>query len=162
MLFRSQVRREVEEYLDFRRLLTSVLEVGEPEYVYISTEIKLVADPKADADQVVRNVRTQMENFLHPLRGGPNGDGWPFRRALTLADIYAQVQEAHGVAFLLDARVYVSRLTTGSQTMLTSETLVPNTDAVLVGDNELLCTREHRIRVVPMSQVGMEEAEGRG
>ena len=158
----DQVRREVEEYLDFRRLLTSVLEVGEPEYVYISTEIKLVADPKADADQVVRNVRTQMENFLHPLRGGPNGDGWPFRRALTLADIYAQVQEAHGVAFLLDARVYVSRLTTGSQTMLTSETLVPNTDAVLVGDNELLCTREHRIRAVPMSQVGMEEAEGRG
>lgn len=158
----DRVRREVEEYLDTRRLLTSVLEVGEPDYVYVSTEIKLVADPKADVDQVVRNVRAQMERFLHPLRGGPNGDGWPFRRALTLADIYAQVQQAHGVAFLLDARIYVSRLTDGGQNMLTSETLVPNTEGVRVADNELLCTREHRIRAVPMGQVGLEETEGHG
>ncbi len=158
----DRVRREVEEYLDGRRLLTSVLEVGEPDYLYVSTEIKLVADPKADADQVVRSVRMQMERFLHPLRGGPNGEGWPFRRALTLADIYAQVQEAHGVAFLLDARIYVSRLTSGGQNMLTSETLAPNTEGVRVADNELLCTREHRVRAVPMWQVGLEEAEGRG
>lgn len=157
----DRVRREVEEYLDARRLLTSVLEVSEPDYVYVSTEIKLVADPRADADQVVQNVRTQMEDFLHPLRGGPNGDGWPFRRALTLADIYAQVQKAHGVAFLLDARVYVSRLAARGQNTLTSETLIPNTDAVPVGDHELLCTREHRIRAVPMWQVGMEDAAER-
>lgn len=157
----DRVRREVENYLDGRRLLTSVLEVAEPEYIYVSTEIKLVADPKADADQVVRNVRHRLEAYLHPLKGGPSGDGWPFRRALTLADIYSQVQEAHGVAFLLDAKVYVSRLSPTGQNILSSETLVSNIEGVRVGDNELLCTREHRIRAVPMWQVGLEETEGR-
>ena len=33
---------------------------------------------------------------------------------------------------------------------------------VRVADNELLCTREHRIRAVPMWQVGLEETEGQG
>lgn len=154
----DRVQREVEEYLDARRLLTSVLEVGEPDYVYVSTEIKLVADPKADADAVARSVRRRLENYLHPLRGGPEGEGWPFRRALTLADIYAQVQQAHGVAFLLDAKMYVSRLTGGGQGLLTPESLVPNAEGVRVGDNELLATREHRVRAVPIEQVGLDEA----
>jgi predicted phage baseplate assembly protein len=153
----ERIRLDVQSYLDERRLLTTVLEVGEPEYVYVSTDIVLVADPKADADQVVRGVRAKLEEFVHPLRGGPNGDGWPFRRALTLADIYAQVQAASGVAFLTDAKIYVSRLVSSEEGLLSPERLVSNADGVRIGENDLLCTREHRIRAVPMSRVGMEE-----
>jgi predicted phage baseplate assembly protein len=153
-----RVRQDVEEYLDERRLLTAVLEVGEPEYVYVSTDIKLVADPKADADQVARAVRTRLETYLHPLRGGPHGEGWPFRRTLTLADIYAQVQAASGVAFLLDARIYVSRLANAAEGLLTREQQVSNAEGVRLGEAEMLCTREHRIRVVPMWAVGLQEA----
>ncbi len=155
------VLREVENYLDIRRLLTSVLEVSEPDYVYVSTEIRLVADPKADADTVARSVRRHLENYLHPLRGGPEGTGWPFRRALTLADIYAQVQQAHGVAFLLDAKIFISRLAAAGQGQLTPEVLVSNAEGVRAGDNELLATREHRVRAVPMGQVGLDEASQR-
>ena len=160
-----RVRHDVQDYLDERRLLTTVLEVGEPEYVYVSTDIVLVADPKADADHVVRAVRAELENFLHPLRGGPKklnekyGSGWPFRRALTLADIYAQVQSASGVAFLLDAKIYVSRVTNSDDGLLSPERIVSNTEGIRIGDNELICTREHRIRAVPMSRVGLDETE---
>ena len=153
----ERIRLDVQSYLDERRLLTTVLEVGEPEYVYVSTDIVLVADPKADADQVVRGVRAKLENFVHPLRGGPNGDGWPFRRTLRLADIYAQVQAASGVAFLTDAKIYVSRVVSSEEGLLSPERLVSNADGVRIGENDLLCTREHRIRAVPMSRVGMEE-----
>lgn len=154
----ERIRQDVYDYLDERRLLTAVLAVGEPEYVYVSTDITLVADPKADADQVVRAVRTKLETYLHPLKGGPGGDGWPFRRALTLADVYAQVQMASGVAFLLDAKIYVSRLANAEDGLLSSEKLVSNAEGVRVGDFELLATREHRIRAVPMWSVGMEQA----
>ena len=64
-----RIRQDVQTYLDERRLLTTVLEVGEPEYVYVSTDITLVADPRADADQVMRGVRARLETFLHPLCG---------------------------------------------------------------------------------------------
>jgi len=153
-----RIRQDVQRYLDERRLLTTVLEVGEPEYVYISTDITLVADPRADADQVVRGVRARLETYLHPLRGGPKGDGWPFRRALRLADLYAQVQAASGVAFLLDARIYVSRVSDPEGDLFTPEKLVSNAEGVPLGDNDLLCTREHRVRAIPMSQVGSEDA----
>ncbi|BDI34265.1 putative baseplate assembly protein [Capsulimonas corticalis] len=153
----ERVRRDVTAYLDERRLLTTVLEVGEPDYVFVSTEITLVADPKADASQVRRSVQARLEDFIHPLRGGPNGDGWPFRLTLTLSDIYAQVQAAHGVAFLLDAKIFVSRLANAGEGLLTQEERIDITQGVRVNEHELLCTREHRIRVRPMSAVGTED-----
>jgi len=55
--------RPLPDYHDDRRLRTAVLEVGGPRYIYISTDITLVADPKADADQVVRSVRERLEMF---------------------------------------------------------------------------------------------------
>jgi predicted phage baseplate assembly protein len=153
----ARVLGDVKAFLDERRLLTTVLEVGEPTYVYVSTDITLVADPHADPDQVAHRVRERLAVFLHPLRGGPNGDGWPFRRTLSLSDIYAQVQAASGVAFLLDAKIAVSRLVNRERGLLGAEQVVSNADGVRIADNQLLCTREHRIRVRPMSAVGMEE-----
>jgi hypothetical protein len=155
-----RVQSDVENHLDARRLLTAVLEVGEPRYVFVSTDITLVADPKADADQVVRSVRERLETYLHPLKGGPSGDGWPFRRSLTLADIYSQVQAATGVAFLLDAKIYVSEVANAQEGLLSAERLVSNAEGVRIGDDDLLATREHRIRAVPMWSVGMDDAAG--
>lgn len=153
-----RVQADVENYLDDRRLLTAVLEVSEPHYVYVSTDITLVADPKADPDTVVRAVRDRLDSYLHPLRGGPNGDGWPFRRPLSLADIYSQVQAATGVAFLLDAKIYVSEVSNVEDGLLTPERLVSNAEGVRIGDDDLLATRDHRIRAVPMYAVGLEAA----
>jgi predicted phage baseplate assembly protein len=148
---------EVYAFLDERRLLTTVLNVGEPEYVFVSVDIKLVADPRADAEQVARRVQEQLNLYLHPLFGGPQGTGWPFRRALTLADVYAQVGAVRGVAFLLDAKIFVSRIANYEEGVLSQETQVSNEEGVRLGEYELLTSRQHNIRVVPMSAVGREE-----
>lgn len=153
----ARVLADVQAYLDERRLLTTVLEVGEPTYVFVSTDITLVADPHADPDQVARRVRERLAVYLHPLRGGPRGDGWPFRRALTLSDIYAQVQAATGVAFLLSAGIYVSRVVNREKGLFGPEQSVSNAEGVRIADNQLICTREHRIRVRPMSAVDTPE-----
>lgn len=153
----DRVRQEVEAFLDQRRLLTAVLEVGMPDYVFVSTEIAVVADPKANADTVRRAVQTRLERFIHPLMGGRDGTGWPFGMNLTLADVYAQVQAATGVAFLLDCRLYVSRVANLEEGVLTAEERVANVDGVRIQPHQILCTREHRIRVRPMSAVGMED-----
>ncbi|WKZ80802.1 MAG: putative baseplate assembly protein [Fimbriimonadaceae bacterium] len=145
---------EVYDYLNQRRLLTTALEVGEPDYVFISTEIKLVADPKVDPELLAKRVREALSRYVHPLYGGPNGDGWPFRRTLTLADLYAQVGEIRGVAFLLDAKILTSRLADKEQGVFTSEELASNAEGVRFLEHELPATRDHRIRIVPMASVG--------
>jgi predicted phage baseplate assembly protein len=143
-------RQQVASYLDERRLLTAVLEIAEPEYLYVSTDITLVTDPKASAEEVVRAVRQQLETYLHPLRGGPRSTGWPFRRPLTLADIYAQIQACAGVAFLLETRLYISRLPFADADRLSPEEAVSVTDGIRPADNQLLCSREHRVQVRPL------------
>lgn len=148
---------EVGAYLDERRLLTTVIEVGEPSYVFVSLDIRLVADPRTDADDVARRVREALNQFLHPLYGGPNGDGWPFRRSLTLADVYAVVGSVRGVAFLLDAKIFVSELTNVEEGAFGPENLVSNEAGVRLGDHQLLATRNHTIRVTPITQVGADE-----
>ena len=153
----KRAQTQVETYLDERRLLTSVLEVGEPEYLYISTDIVLVADPKADPDEVARAVKERLAKFIHPLRGGPNGDGWPFHRTLTLADIYAQVQEARGVAFLLDAKIFVSRVINAAEGLLGPEVLVSNAEGARLSEMQMLASRDHRVRARPIYSVGESE-----
>jgi len=146
----ERIRRDVEDYLDERRLLTTVLEVTEPTYVFVSTDIELIADPKADKDRVRRAVQEKLNRYINPLTGGPDGTGWPFRQPLTLSDIYAQLQAAQGVAFLRDVKIYVSHVIDPHEGLLSAEQLISNRDGVVVGENELLCTRDHRIVARPI------------
>lgn len=154
----ERTKRDVERYLDERRLLTTVLEVAEPDYLFVSTDIVLVADPHADADSVVRAVRERLTEYLHPLTGGPTGTGWPFRRSFTISDLYAQVGSVPGVAFLLDAKIFVSRVANSEEGLLGPEQLVPNTEGLRVASHELLTTREHRVRARSIYQVGAEDS----
>ncbi len=90
------------------------------------------------------------------MTGGPNGEGWPFHRALTLADIYAQVGSIPGVAFLLDARIFVSSVENADTGQFGPETPVPTREGVRPGEQEILCTREHRIQLSPIWMVGRD------
>ena len=148
---------EVLAYLDEHKLLTTLVEVTEPEYVYVSLDIRLVADPRANAEDVSNRVRHRLNLFLHPLFGGPNGDGWPFRRSLTLADIYAQIGSVRGVAFLLDAKIFTSRVLNVEEGVFGPEEQASNEQGVRLGDHELFCTRSHTIRVVPITSVGADD-----
>ncbi|RYG43899.1 putative baseplate assembly protein, partial [bacterium] len=152
----ARVADQVKGYLDERRLLTTVVEVAEPEYLFVSVDLRIVADPRMDAEAVASRVQDRLNEYLHPLYGGPNGDGWPFRRSLTLADVYAQVGAVRGVAFLLEARIAVSPVVDRDQGILGPETVVPNETGVRPTETQLLASRQHRIRVVPMESVGSE------
>jgi len=142
---------EVRAYLRERCLLTTVIEVREPEYVFVSTDITLMAQPDADPDLVRRRVRERLERFLHPLSGGPDGKGWPVGATLTLAHLYAQIQQAPGAGFLLGTpRLLQSRLADPQAGVLGREQEVPLDEGLLVQPNQVLCTREHRVIVRPL------------
>ncbi|MGH2542847.1 MAG: putative baseplate assembly protein, partial [Ardenticatenaceae bacterium] len=58
---------QVQEYLDERRLLTTLLVVSVPEYSWISVEAKVRARQGADTEQVREDVEERLYRFIHPI-----------------------------------------------------------------------------------------------
>jgi predicted phage baseplate assembly protein len=84
-------------YLDARRLLTTEVFVTAPKYVPVSVDVAIVIADDADPAAVREAVETRLGDYLHPLRGGDLGTGWPFGGALRYSKIVQQVFSVAGV-----------------------------------------------------------------
>jgi predicted phage baseplate assembly protein len=80
--------RTVCAYLDQRRLITTELFVMAPTYVPVAIAIEVLAATGADVAQVQQDVETAIGTFLDPLRGGSDGQGWPFGGTIYYSDLY--------------------------------------------------------------------------
>ena len=48
------------------------------------------------------DVKDKVKQLLHPLKGGPKSEGWPFGRAVGKADLYPIVEGVEGVDRITD------------------------------------------------------------
>jgi len=103
------LRRSVQDFLARRADVTLVhqdrLFVGPPKYVPVSVEVTVVAksfDRVASAEQ---SVRQKLEQFLHPLTGGPANEGWDFGRDLAASDLYALLEDIDDVDHIATLRM---------------------------------------------------------
>lgn len=85
-------------YLEPRRLITTELHVRGPQYqkIYVSVGVEVI--PGREQGVVLEAVRLQIENFLSPLTGGFEGDGWPLNKAVEPAEISAAATRVNGIA----------------------------------------------------------------
>ena len=95
---RAQLRA-VCDWLEPRRLITTELHLTQPTYADVT---RLAADitvaDDADFGQVSAAIYESLLTFLHPVRGGKDGNGWPFGAAIYHADIYDRMLAVDGVA----------------------------------------------------------------
>ena len=91
------MRQRVAAFLDERRLLTTQLQVRAATYRRVRVEVEAVARPGVDEQRLERDIISSLEGFVNPLRGGPDGTGWPFGRQLYLSDLYVCVQQVDGL-----------------------------------------------------------------
>ncbi len=61
---------------------------------------RIALSPGVAAPDVFRRADLAIANFIHPLRGGYDGAGWPFGRDISVGDIYGVLQKVPGVAYL--------------------------------------------------------------
>jgi len=90
----------VSEYLKPRRLLTTVLHVVEPRYVYIGVHLKIYLKPDALKEDVLKEAKTALNLFLDTFQGGKKGKGWEFGRAVYLSEIYQLLDQVSGVDYV--------------------------------------------------------------
>ncbi len=49
-----------------------------PTYYRVRAEVSIIIDPAVNVGDAARRVTKCLDNYLHPLRGGDDGEGWPF------------------------------------------------------------------------------------
>lgn len=88
----------VRGYLNPRRLVSTELHILGPHYFHItSLTAKLKVEPNANFGTVSDAARAALTDWLHPLRGGPEGTGWEFGTDIFHADLYDLLLALPGV-----------------------------------------------------------------
>lgn len=96
------LRRQVRDYLAARMpaAIASQIAVEGPDYLPIGVEAVVVPTDPAAGGVVFAAVTARLNQFLHPLTGGPLGDGWPFGRDVYLSDVAAVLEHVAGVDYV--------------------------------------------------------------
>ena len=72
-----ELLRLVQDFIDERRLVATVLEVVKPTYVEVSIKVTLVRRTIGQSDRVRREIEERLRRYLHPLCGGKDEKGKP-------------------------------------------------------------------------------------
>jgi predicted phage baseplate assembly protein len=89
--------RTVCAYLNLRRLLTTELYVVRPTYREVSVRVEVVAKNSADLGEVKEGIEAKLLEYFHPLKGGEEGQGWPFGGNVFFSRVYQRVFSVPGV-----------------------------------------------------------------
>jgi hypothetical protein len=85
----------------------------------------------------------RLYQFIHPVRGGADGEGWPFGASLTLGDIYPLLQRDAEIEYVDEVRFrLVAPGPDGTWTVGPDERLLR------LGETELFCSYRHEIEVL--------------
>jgi predicted phage baseplate assembly protein len=122
------------DHLDNRRLLTTRLDIQQPQYVWVTVQTRIKTLPKAEPERVRYAVKAALYRFLHPVFGGPDGKGWPFGRILTIDKVYALIQTVPGVEYATELNLYPIDMndTNGQRLGKSSQVINVPTNGVIV------------------------------
>jgi predicted phage baseplate assembly protein len=134
------VREKVQLYLDEHRLLATRLEIASPEYLPVAVSVQVRAKKNSAHEQIAADVEKRLYQYLNPICGGADGDGWPFGRSLSLPEIYAALQGIKMVDYIEDVSIFPVDITTGER-----QEAVAKID---ISPQSLICSHKHEVTVV--------------
>lgn len=132
------LRHQVLSYLDKRRLLGTQIQCEEPDYVGVTIHTEVALDPawqepEAQA-QLLQRLQTLLYQFLNPISGGRQGQGWPMGQTLYQSDIVSLLQTSPGIRYL--GAVQLFKLQRQGDRWLR----LPPTPSIRLGTNEVICS----------------------
>lgn len=109
----SEVREAIVAYLDERRLLSTLLDVLNPSYQWVETEVRFRAGRHHYFERVQQDVENKLFEFLNPLIGGTDGNGWQFGRGVFVSDLMSVLLTVPGVDYVRSVKLYPVALENG-------------------------------------------------
>lgn len=89
--------QRIKNHLNQRRLVGTRLVVEPPAYRGITVVVTMVLLPGFQREQAKNDVLRALNGLLHPLKGGPDGAGWPIGRAVQVHEVTAALARIPGV-----------------------------------------------------------------
>jgi predicted phage baseplate assembly protein len=135
----DELLRQIAGYLDERRTVGSRVVVEPPNYLGITVVASLRRRPNCDPGALENAALDALYAYLHPLRGGPTGSGWPFGRPVNRGEVYSVLQALPGLDYIDDIRLYAANPLDGSRG--------DQADRIDLGPDELVFSFGHQVRV---------------
>ncbi len=132
----NSVQSAVQAYLDERRLLAMRVEIAAPEYQQIAVEACVRVKPGHDLEKIAAHVKRRLYQFINPVCGGPQGQGWPFGRSLYASDLLSLVQGTPDVEYIEEVKFFTVDWTTGQRQEINEK--------LRLHANGLICSAEHQ------------------
>jgi predicted phage baseplate assembly protein len=89
--------RTVCAYLDQRRLLATEVFVIKPRYQRVEIKAEVIVADNADLADVKKSVEQKIKDYFHPLKGGEDGQGWPFGGTIFYSRVSQRIFTVNGV-----------------------------------------------------------------
>ena len=111
-----EVMARIAERLDECRVAGVRVVLEPPRYRGVTVVARLVAKPRAVAEEVRSLALSALYRLLSPLPGGgPEGAGWPFGKPVQPGELYAAMQQVRGVELVEDLRIFGADPVTGKR-----------------------------------------------
>ncbi|MFB2875387.1 putative baseplate assembly protein [Floridanema aerugineum] len=95
----------VQDYLETHAIATTKIWVVGPLYVEVSVIADIALTSPDGASTVKQAVNKTLTDFLHPLTGGLDGNGWTFGRRPHRSDFYALLEAVPGVDHIRSLKI---------------------------------------------------------
>ncbi|MCS7477118.1 putative baseplate assembly protein [Umezawaea endophytica] len=130
----------VAEHLDRVRLVGTTVLVEPPRYRGVTVVARLVTRHGDRAAAVRLEAVRALSVYLNPLPGGgPDGEGWPFGRAVRAGELHAVLHRVAGVELVEDVRLYSANPVTGERG--------PEAARIELDPHSLVFSFDHQVRV---------------
>ena len=121
---REQVRRYIEHRAPADVVGAGQIYVTGPEYLAIDVKATLAPRDPAEAGVVEERGRLALEDFLHPLKGGPERRGWELGRDVYMSDIAAVLERVDGVDYVKELDLLVEGQLQGERVAVADNRIV--------------------------------------
>ncbi len=153
----EELLQEVSDDLEERRTVTSKLHVTFPRYLPIQVTVNinvwkkavdtgLIPDPTT-SDQLMNEIDAKIKTFLHPVLGGPEGNGWEVGQDIIISSLFDYIKPDSDIGFI--ASLGIQALTPLYPPPDRPYPLGANPDVwVKLADYELICSaKKHNIAI---------------
>jgi hypothetical protein len=121
---RDQVQRFVAERASADLAAARHIYVTGPDYQAVDVEATIVPLDPAAAGAVEADARQALETFLHPLRGGREGRGWPPGQDVFLSDVAAVLERVTGVDYVKELGLLLNGALQGEHVRVLEDRIV--------------------------------------
>jgi len=131
-------------HLDKHRLITTQINVENPEYVEVAVCASLKPLPGYDYEALKERAADKLSRFLNPLVGWTDGKGWPFGRDVHVSEIYEVLDDVDGVDCV-------------SEVALENGNHEFDGERLMIHENDVVCSGKHHLETLGLEEGCVKE-----